>query len=173
VTSKGAAVGFVGAGAMGSQMIARLSEAGFEVLVYDIDPLRRKELARLPGVMDADSLNAFSAAPLLICMLPSSAEVDAVVAGAEGLLSVLPTGALIVDMCSSDPHRTIALAARARGRGIDLADAPVSGGVAKARTGELTIMFGGGEALLARCRKVLEPIGATIVPVGGLAAGTR
>ncbi len=56
MTNKGATVGFVGAGAMGSQMVARLSSTGFEVLVYDIDPARRKELARLPRVMDAGSL---------------------------------------------------------------------------------------------------------------------
>jgi 3-hydroxyisobutyrate dehydrogenase len=171
VTNKGGKVGFVGAGAMGSQMIARLSSAGIDVLAHDVDPARARELTRLRGVTAAESLKALGDTSPVICMLPSSSEVEDVVAGPGGLLSILPKGALIVDMSSSDPHRTIALAARARAHGIDLADAPVSGGVAKARTGELTIMFGGGEELLARCRHVLAPIGSTIVPVGGVGCG--
>jgi 3-hydroxyisobutyrate dehydrogenase len=171
VTTKGRTVGFVGAGAMGSQMIARLSAAGHEVVVYDIDTRRRSGLERLNGVTAASSLGAFGALSVAICMLPSSAEVEEVVAGGQGLLTVLPKGSLIVDMSSSDPRRTVALAATARARGIDLADAPVSGGVAKAGTGELTIMFGGGEELLARCRDLLAPIGTTIVPVGGVGCG--
>jgi 3-hydroxyisobutyrate dehydrogenase len=171
MTGRSGRVGFVGAGAMGSQMVARLAAADWDVLVYDIDPKRRRDLARSLGVSEAASLGAFNATPLVICMLPSSNEVDEVVAGPEGLANVLPKGALIVDMSSSDPHRTVALAGKVRERGIGLVDAPVSGGVAKAKTGELAVMFGGGQEALARCRPALEAIGSTIVPVGAVGSG--
>jgi 3-hydroxyisobutyrate dehydrogenase len=171
VTGRGGQVGFVGAGAMGSQMIARLASAGWDVLVYDIDPARRRDLARMGGVSEAPSLRDLNAVSLVICMLPSSDQVDDVVAGRDGLVDVLPKGALIVDMSSSDPRRTVTLAGKAREHGIDLVDAPVSGGVAKARTGDLTIMFGGGDDSLARCRPALEAIGSAIVPVGAVGNG--
>jgi 3-hydroxyisobutyrate dehydrogenase len=171
VTNRAEAVGFVGAGAMGSEMVARMSKAGWNVLVYDIDPSRRQEVARMDGVAEAASRKAFDSVSLVICMLPSSDEADAVVAGPEGLLSVLPARALIVDMSSSDPHRTVKLAGKAREHDVQLADAPVSGGVAKAKAGELTIMFGGGDELLGRCRPVLSAIGSTIVSVGFVGSG--
>lgn len=152
-------------------MVKRLSAAGFDILIHDIDPARTLALVDLPGVAQAKTLREFGGVELAICMLPSSAEVEGVVAGATGLFWSLPKGSLIVDMGSSEPQRTVALAAMARERELDLVDAPVSGGVVKARTGELTIMFGGEAELLARCLPVLERLGVTIVHVGDVGCG--
>jgi 3-hydroxyisobutyrate dehydrogenase len=156
---------------MGSEMVARLSEAGWEILVYDIDPARTRGLASMRGVTAAASLEGFDSISLVICMLPSSDQVEDVVAAPTGLVTVLRAGSVIVDMSSSDPRRTVALAEKTRQHGIDLVDAPVSGGVAKAKTGELTIMFGGSEESLTRCRPALTAIGTTIVTVGSVGSG--
>lgn len=107
----------------------------------------------------------------VILMLPSSREVEDLLLGADGLLERLSPGSLVIDMGSSEPTSTQELAERAAGRGIEYLDAPVSGGVAKARTGELTIMVGGGDAPFERARPLLERMGATIIHVGPAGAG--
>jgi 3-hydroxyisobutyrate dehydrogenase len=103
--------------------------------------------------------------------LPNSDVVDEVVGGAGGLLEILEPGSLIVDMGSSDPRRTRALAAAASRVGIGFADAPVSGGVRRARTGELTVMFGGGAELLGRCRPLLDALATHVFDLGAVGAG--
>lgn len=163
-------VGFVGVGAMGGPMIERIAAAGIEVVAHDVDGVRLREVAGRQGVIAAPSLDGLRGLEMAVCMLPSSAEVERVVSP-EGLFGLLAPGALILDMGSSDPRRTVALAGAADGAGMELVDAPVSGGVARARTGELTVMFGGGPAQLERCRPVLGAVSATIVEVGGVGAG--
>jgi 3-hydroxyisobutyrate dehydrogenase len=164
-------VGFVGAGTMGTPMVGHLSEAGIEVLVFDVDAERARALAQLPGVSAAGSLADLAAVSLVVCMLPSSAIVDHVVAGEGGLFATLRPGSLIVDMGSSEPRRTGELARRAEAAGMHLVDAPVSGGLAGARNRRLTVMFGGDPELLERCRPVLEAVGNAIVPLGAVGAG--
>jgi 3-hydroxyisobutyrate dehydrogenase len=152
-------------------MVARLSARGLGVLAYDLDPAKAQAAAALPGVSAASSLDGVRSAALVVCMLPDSAAVEQVTAGRGGLFEVLAPGALIVDMGSSDPRRTVELAASARAAGLALLDAPVSGGAARARTGELTVMFGGTEEQLAYCRPVLDAVATTVVPVGTVGAG--
>lgn len=164
-------VGFIGLGAMGGPMVARLSAAGFGVLVHDTDPSRTASATKLTGVSVADSLGGFRSVPTVICMLPSSDAVRQVVSGPDGLLSVLQAGALIVDMGSSEPQQTVDLARQAAGAGLSLVDAPVSGGVVRARSGDLAIMFGGSTSDLERSRAILEALGSSITHVGPAGAG--
>lgn len=164
-------VGFIGAGAMGSVMVPRLAEAGLCVCVHDRDPARTGALAALPGVEAVGSLDALREVDLVVCMLPDSDAVDAVVSGDGGLLDTLAPGRLIVDMGSSDPRRTVALAQAAEQRGIRLVDAAVSGGVRGALAGTLTVMFGGGDEDLERCRPVFEAVAQKVVPMGAVGAG--
>jgi 3-hydroxyisobutyrate dehydrogenase len=156
---------------MGEPMVRQLVRSGHEVAVHDLDAQRVQALARSPGVTPAPSLADLANARLVICMLPDSSVVGEVVSGHSGLLSVLSPNDIILDMGSSDPRQTVALAASASAVGVHLVDAPVSGGVRQARTGELTIMFGGPGGLLERCRPVLQAIGSSIVHVGGVGAG--
>ena len=104
-------------------------------------------------------------------MLPNSRIVESVLRGPAGLLNQLSTGSLIIDMGSSEPASTRTLAAEAAERGISYVDAPVSGGVAKAATGQLSIMVGGAPSDIERAIEHIEPIGSTIVKVGGAGAG--
>jgi 3-hydroxyisobutyrate dehydrogenase len=91
--------------------------------------------------------------------------------GPGGLLETLEAGALVLDMGSSVPRRTVALAEAAAAAGIELADAPVSGGLAKARSGELTAMFGGTPEQLERCTPALEAMTRKVVPMGPVGSG--
>lgn len=165
-------VGFVGLGAMGSRMVRHLKGAG-NVLVFDTDPTRAAEAAEAVGGTPAPDLEAMSAVDAVVLMLPNSAVVDAVLSGTDGpgLLDILPSGALVLDMSSSDPTHTVKNAELARERGLTLVDAPVSGGISGAESGELSIMAGGTQHEFERAMPLLERFGARIVHVGDIGSG--
>lgn len=158
-------VGFIGLGRMGTPMTARLVEGGTEVVAYDSHPDARRRAAEL-GASSVERLEDLRA-DVLIMMLPDSGVVEAVVDGmsASGALS---EGVLLVDMSSSEPTRTRRLAERLREDGVSIVDAPVSGGVAGAERGSLTIMTGGDPADIERARPFLELLGKVSIagPVG-------
>lgn len=164
-------IGFVGLGTMGAPMVARVAESGRTVIAYDIDAEKTKELAQLPGVSAAASLGELKDVRLVACMLPNSVVVEQVTTAPGGLFEILPRGALVVDMGSSDPRRTVELAKAAEATGLALVDAPVSGGVGRARTGELTAMFGGTRQQLEACQPVLQAVASTVFLVGAVGAG--
>jgi len=170
-------VGFVGIGRMGWPMARNVAAAGFPTWVYDADPARAERFAAECGGHAAASLEAVgSAADLVVTMLPTGKDVRAVVLGGaetgRGLAATLREGAVIVDMSSSDPLGTRELGAELRARGIALIDAPVSGLVAKAETGTLTIMIGADdEAALASAEPVLRVLGERLVRTGALGCG--
>jgi 3-hydroxyisobutyrate dehydrogenase len=159
-------VGFVGLGRMGTPMVHRLAAAGIAVRGYDTVP--RPELADVVTLVDEAS-DVADGAPVVILMLPDSAAVDAVVHGA-GLLDALAPGAVLVDMGSSEPLRTRALADEVAARGATLVDAPVSGGVSGATAGTMTIMAGGPEDVVAGLEPLLAALGK-VRPVGPVGAG--
>jgi 3-hydroxyisobutyrate dehydrogenase len=163
-------LGFVGIGNMGRPMVERLIAAGYSVAVADADP------ARLAGL----GLNATLAASLralgelsdiVICMLPDGKVVREVLLGDIGrdhVLAGLAKGSLVIDMSSSAPVGTRALGAALAEEGVALVDAPVSGGVRRAKDGTLAIMVGGADAEIARCRPILEALGRAIFATGAL-----
>lgn len=160
---------FVGLGAMGAPMVEQLSAAGYDLHVHDADPTRARSLARSTGTHAAEDLHAPPRADAVILMLPDSTAVRSVLLGeadSPGLLAVVAETDLIIDMSSSQPTSTVAIADQARQHGIELVDAPVSGGVARAKTGELSIMFGGPEATLQRCHPLLSAMGSSVSHTG-------
>ena len=160
-------IGFVGLGNMGAVMSARLVAAGFTVHGHDISPPARAALADAGGLAHDNLGDAVRDARVVILMLPGSDVVEAVVRDPE--FAPRENGT-VIDMSSSEPARTQALAAELGQREITLVDAPVSGGVAGARAGRLTIMVGADADVLDRLRPVLEPLGNP-VHVGGVGAG--
>ena len=108
---------------------------------------------------------------MVVTCLPTSREVEALLDGPDGLLAGISDGALLLDCTSGDPTSSRRIAARLAERGIAFMDAPVSGGVAGADAGTLTVMCGGDEATFARARPVLECFGRKIVLVGPVGAG--
>ena len=159
-------IAFVGCGRMGGPMARRLLEAGHAVRAYDVDDRALRAVADA-GAQVADSPRAAAAgAAVAITMLPDPPVVERAARGPDGLLAGLADGALWLEMSSSRPATTRALAAAAAERGAALLDAPVSGGVAGAEAGTLTIMLGGPAALVERARPLLEELGSALVHVG-------
>jgi 3-hydroxyisobutyrate dehydrogenase len=154
---------------MGRPMVQRLAGAGYAVRAYDVDPGARNQLAGVDGIeLTATAEAAVQAVDTVILMLPSSDIVDRVV---EQVMAELAAGTQVIDMSSSEPVRTQALAARLAERGVSMIDAPVSGGVKGAREGTLTVMVGGAESELERARPVLEPMSGHIFHAGDIGAG--
>ena len=166
-------IGFVGIGNMGWPMAASLARAGFGLVVADARKSIADNFVQQIGGRTADSLAALAAAAdIVITMLPTSGHVSAVLADeVDSVLVGLKPGSVVIDMTSGQPAITRALAARIAAAGCMMIDAPVSGGVSRAKTGELAIMVGGDPAVIDRVRPVLAAMGTTILPCGGVGAG--
>jgi len=159
-------VGFVGCGRMGGPMARRLLAAGAYVRAYDVDERALRAVLDAGATAAGSAREAADGAPVVITMLPDPPVVERAARGPEGLLAGLGDGALWLEMSSSRPATTRALAEAAAERGAALLDAPVSGGVAGAEAGTLTIMLGGPAALVERAGPLLAELGASLVHVG-------
>lgn len=164
---------FVGLGAMGAPMASRLARAGHRLRLCDADDARAVALAGDLGTVVLP--HAELAVPpddvrTVIVMLPDTPTVEAVLEGA-GLLSSLAAGTTVIDMGSSKPASTVRLAALASARGITFVDAPVSGGVSRAVTGELAIMVGADPEAFAAVRPLLDHLGTAVAHVGAPGTG--
>lgn len=160
---------FVGLGRMGGPM-ARRHAARHETVVSDSDPRIAAALAAELGTVAVGPGQSLDGVDTVVLMLPSSRVVESVLVEG-GLLDLLAPGSLVIDMGSSEPASTRSLAERARTRGVGFVDAPVSGGVAKAETGELSIMMGGAPEDVERARPHVAPLGSTVLVVGKAGAG--
>ena len=160
-------VGFIGIGNMGWPMAANLVKAGFEVAVADAVPGRARQFAaEAGGRAAADAADAVRGADAVVTILPTSKQVAEVVAEAG-----FPPGCLVIDMTSGVPGATRAIAAELGAAGVAMIDCPVSGGVPRARTGELAILAGGAAADIDRAEPVLRAMGTSIHRCGGMGAG--
>jgi len=163
-------VGFIGLGVMGRRMALNLRKAGYGLIVHDLNRAAVEELVAA-GADDAGSIAGAAQANIVITMLPDTPDVEAVVLGDGGLASAMRPGSVLIDMSSISPTATQAMARELAARGIEMLDAPVSGGYQGAESGTLSIMVGGKAAVLDRCRPVLEVMGKTISHIGGHGAG--
>jgi 3-hydroxyisobutyrate dehydrogenase len=162
-------IGFIGLGAMGYPMAGRVAAAGYRILVCD---LVAERTARFAAEFSAEA--AVSPAGLagrcgiIITMLPTSAVVEAALCGPGGALAALRPGTIIIEMSSGIPSQTRKLAGLVGAAGGLLIDAPVSGGVARARTGELAIMVGGDAQAIGQAEPVLRTMGSAILRTGAV-----
>jgi 3-hydroxyisobutyrate dehydrogenase len=165
-------VAFIGVGNMGKPMATNLVKGGLEVLLFDADFSRASTVAAEIGAAPLRKLRETAAAEIIVTMLPDGHVVRAVALGEDGIASAAKPGTILIDMSSSQPMVTRETGAALALKEIALIDAPVSGGVAKAITGTLTIMIGSDNvAALAKAKPVLSCMGTTFFEVGGLGAG--
>lgn len=165
-------VAFLGLGAIGSPMARHLARGPFGLRVWNRTSAKAAAFAAEHGVTHAATPAAAAAgADVVITCFPVSADVEALLDGSDGLLAGLARGSVLVDCTSGDPATSRRIAARLAERGVGFLDAPVSGGVAGAEAGTLTVMVGGDDVTLARVRPALEAFGKKIVPCGGIGAG--
>jgi len=164
-----ARIGFIGLGNMGLPMARNLIKAGHAVAGFDVSPQAAGQLADSGGGRAGSAADAGRDAEIVITMLPAGEQVRAVYLG-EVLAAVAP-GTLLIDCSTIDVATARAVAQAARGKGLAMIDAPVSGGVAGAQAATLTFMVGGPDDAFARARPVLEAMGKTIVHAGGAGNG--
>jgi 3-hydroxyisobutyrate dehydrogenase len=166
-------VAFLGLGAIGRPMAARLAAArGISLVVWNRTAERARAFAAESGARHAPTpADAARGADVVITCFPVSADVETVLDGADGLLAGLSPGAILVDCTSGDPATSRRIATRLAEHEVGFLDAPVSGGTIGAVQGTLTVMVGGDAALLDRARPVLEAFGKKIVHCGDVGAG--
>ena len=165
-------VGFIGVGNLGVHLAASLLEAGFQVTVYD---LNKKAAA---GLLDAGADWASSPrqvaemADSVFTCLPSPAVVNTVVTGENGVLAGLKPGNTWIDMSTNDMHELKRLAALAEEKGIACLEAPVTGGVHKAASGEITVLVGGDVAVFETHLPALKAMGDKVFYMGPLGSAS-
>ena len=167
-------VGLVGLGAMGSGMAASLRRHGCQVHVFDVRPEVARAFAAEGGVACASPAEVAARCPVVISVVVNAAQTEAVLFGEGGCAAVMAPGSLFV-MCSTvDPNWSVAMEARLAERGIHYLDAPISGGAAKAASGQMTMMTAGTPQAYAAAGDLLDAMAAKVYRLGDRAgAGSK
>lgn len=164
-------IAFIGLGNMGAPMAANLIAAGHELIVFDLvaDAMRK---AVGSGAIAADSAAAAATAgDVVISMLPAGEHVADLYLGAGGVMAAVRNGTLLIDCSTIDADTARRVAAAAGERGLEMLDAPVSGGTGGARAGTLTFIVGGSAVALERARPLFEIMGKNVFHAGEAGAG--
>lgn len=165
-TENGTRVGWVGLGAMGFPMAGCAARAGFDVAAYDLDPARAGSLAT-DGVRPAASIaEAASGADLLVLMVATPHQAESVLFGDDPAAPALAAGAAVVVMATVGPAPVQQWAERLGQQQVDLVDAPVSGGTARAAAGDLLIMVSGPPSAVDRAQPLLDALARSAPRVG-------
>jgi len=164
-------IALIGCGAMGGAIGARLVATGTPLTVFDLDPVKVAALTDLGANAAASAADAAREAEAVILSLNAARIVRAAVFGPAGVAEGAAPGTLVIDMSSIDPEATKALAADAAARGLAWVDSPLSGGIPKAATGELTLMQGGAPDDVAKAQAILSAVASNQTRMGGPGAG--
>jgi 3-hydroxyisobutyrate dehydrogenase-like beta-hydroxyacid dehydrogenase len=168
-------LGFVGLGVMGSEMVSRLLSKGHTVTGYNRTRAKAQRLIDR-GMKWADSPRAVCAsADVTFSMVTDEKALAAIMEGSDGILSVVAPGKFLIDMSTVSPHYSRSVAAKAREKGADMIDAPVSGSVITLQEGKLSVMVGGRRETFDRLKPILDDIGPKVTYVGdnGLALSMK
>ena len=164
-------VGFIGLGAMGRPMALRLLGAGHELRVYSRRPETATPLVDLGATAHATPAALAETCDVVVTMVTGTTDVEEVMLGSHGVVEGARPGTVAIDMSTISPPGTRRIAAALAAREIHMLDAPVTGGIAGAENGTLTIMVGGEPPVLDRVAPVLNCLGTNIVYMGGPGAG--
>ena len=164
-------IGFIGLGIMGRPMCANLLKAGYSLTVWNRSRPGIDEVADYGAEAGASPADVAARSDVIITMVTDSPDVEQVVLGAEGVLEGARSGSVVIDMSTISPSVTRRLAEQLAEKGVEMLDAPVSGGDVGAKAGTLSIMVGGKEEVFARCLPVFQAMGKNIVHIGPTGAG--
>lgn len=164
-------VGFIGLGIMGRPMSKNLLKAGHELVVYDLNQEAVNALVGCGAKAAANCKEVGAQCKVIITMVPNSPHVRAAVLGENGVAEGAQPGTVLIDMSSIDPTESKAIGAALAQKGIDMLDAPVSGGEPKAVDGTLSVMVGGRKELFDAYYDLLMVMAGSVVYVGGLGSG--
>lgn len=164
-------VGFIGLGIMGRPMAKNVLSKGFPLAVYNRSAAAVEELAKLGAHPCQSSREVAERSDVILTCLPDSPDVEQVILGAKGVLEGAKPGSLLADMSTIAPQVSIRIAGEAAKKGVDMLDAPVSGGDRGAIAGTLSIMVGGKQEAFDACLDIFQAMGTKIVHVGEIGAG--
>ncbi len=164
-------IGLIGLGIMGKPMGKNLLKAGFPLTVWNRTHARMDELVALGAHGAASPQEVAENSDIIITIVSDSPDVQEVVLGANGVIHGARAGSVLVDMSTISPQVTREIAAALQEKGVEMLDAPVSGGEKGAVEGTLSIMVGGDAAVLERVRPAFEAMGKRIVHIGGNGMG--
>ena len=165
-------IGFVGLGIMGAPMAEHLIKAGFSLKVYNRTDRPRVQRVVEAGGQRVDTPQAAAeGSDVIITIVTDTPDVESVILGAEGIIHSVKKGATVIDMSTISPRVTQEIAATLRDKGVDMLDAPVSGGDVGAQNATLSIMVGGEQQVFDACLPVFEAMGKNINLIGGNGAG--
>jgi 3-hydroxyisobutyrate dehydrogenase len=165
------AIGFIGLGNMGMPMARNLLKAGHQLAAYDLSPAACAEAAAAGATAAGDVAAAVASAEVVFTMLPEGRHVRAVYLDAGSVLASARPGTLLIDCSTIDVDSARAVGRAAAERGLEMLDAPVSGGTAGAANATLTFMVGGSVAAVERARPLLDQLGRTVVHTGPAGTG--
>lgn len=164
-------IGFIGLGIMGKPMSKNLLKAGYEVTVCDVVKAAVDELVAAGAKAAATPKEVAQQAEIIITMLPNSPHVKTVVLGENGVIEGAKKGAIVADMSSIAPLVSREVAQKLAEKGIEMLDAPVSGGEPKAIDGTISVMVGGKQEIFDKCYPVLKAMAGSVVRTGDIGAG--
>lgn len=164
-------IAFIGLGHMGLPMARNLLKAGFELQVFDLVPSAVAELAAEGAQAAKDARDAVQGMDAVISMLPASRHVEGLYLGEDGLLAYITPGSLVLECSTIAPESAKKVHQAAAELGLEMLDAPVSGGTAGAAAGTLTFMIGGAPATLEKARPIFAAMGKNIFHAGPDGAG--
>ena len=162
-------VGMIGLGIMGKPMAKNLLKAGYDLTVSNFNKAA-DELVAL-GAKKADKAAIGDTCDVVLTMLPNSPQVKEVMLGEDGVAAHMKPGAVFIDMSSINPVASKEIAAALADRGIEMLDAPVSGGEPKAIDGTLSFMVGGKQEVFDKYKSLLSAMGSSVVRCGEVGAG--
>jgi len=164
-------IGFVGLGIMGRGMVRNLLKNGFSVRVWNRTVSRSEELAKDGAVIGSSPADVAAHSDIIITCVSDTPDVQAVILGENGIIHGAAAGSLVIDMSTISPQATIEIAKQLNAKGVQMLDAPISGGSEGAAKGTLSIMIGGAEADVTRAMSAFQAMGKTITHVGAQGAG--
>jgi len=162
-----AAIGFVGLGNMGGPMAANLIRAGHKLRVLDLSRPAVAKIVEAGAEAAASASDATKGVDAVITMLPAGQHVRGIYLGAEGLIASASRGCLLIDCSTIDVATARDVSAAAEAAGLEMLDAPVSGGVSGAQAATLTFMVGGSEIAFKRAEPILSSMGKAVIHAGG------
>jgi 3-hydroxyisobutyrate dehydrogenase-like beta-hydroxyacid dehydrogenase len=170
-----AKLGFVGLGVMGSEMVSRLLSKGHTVTGYNRTRTKAERLVQRGMKWGETPRAVCAAADVIFSMVTNEKALAAVMEGPDGILNAVAPGTFLIDMSTVSPHYSRGVAAKAREKGADMIDAPVSGSVITLQEGKLSVMVGGRRETFERLKPILDDIGPKVTYVGdnGLALSMK
>lgn len=163
--------GFIGLGIMGKPMSKNLIKAGYELVVYDLNHEAVDEIVALGAEKASGPADVAGSCETVITMLPDSPQVKEVVIGKNGLAEGFRPGSVLIDMSSISPIVSRELSGILAEKGVEMLDAPVSGGEPKAIEGTLSVMVGGKKEVFEKCYPIMKAMAGSVVLTGTSGAG--